>query len=54
MRQSDPEGGEESTFWLAEGVGIVRLSGKRELNKEGRLEVFEWNLRSYKRGPEKR
>ena len=51
VRQSDAENGEQSTFWLAEGVGIVRLSGKRELNKEGRPELFEWSLKSFKRGP---
>ncbi len=50
VRQRNAESGEESTFWLAEGTGIVRLSGKRELNKEGRPEFFEWSLKSFKRG----
>jgi hypothetical protein len=50
VQQSDSQAGESSTFWLAEGVGIVRLSGKRELSKAGQLEIFEWKLKSFKRG----
>jgi hypothetical protein len=42
------DNGDHATFWLAEGVGVVMLSGKSEL-LGGRRIVFEWKLKRFSR-----
>jgi hypothetical protein len=44
------DGGDDITFWLARGVGVVRLSGKTELDPKVGKVVFEWKLKSYRAG----
>jgi hypothetical protein len=47
----EEKGGDHATFWLAEGVGVVRLSGKSELFGGNRV-VFEWKLKRFQKGKE--
>lgn len=48
--QNNPESGEHATFWLAQDIGVVKVSGKTEIvpdaaDKEPLL--FEWTLKKF-------
>ncbi len=53
VRQHNPDTADESTFWLANGIGVVRLAGKSEFlsddPKQGKV-VFEWKLKKFETG----
>lgn len=50
VHQLNPDGAQHATFWLAEGVGVIKISGKTELavdDVDGVPAVFEWTLKRY-------
>ena len=55
VRRTTPGTADHTTFWLAPGVGVVRLSGKTELAGEPGAPpvVFEWKLKGYTPGKDK-
>jgi len=55
IRRSNPGTGDEATFWLAHGVGVVKLSGKSESladDPKAAKVTFEWSLKSFHTGKE--
>ena len=53
VHQSNPDTTDQATFWLAPGVGVVKLSGKSELasdDPKGGKVVFEWSLKKFESG----
>jgi hypothetical protein len=53
VQQTNPANGDRATFWLARGVGVVRLSGKTEEKPgaPGSAKVaFEWRLKKFEAG----
>jgi len=50
VHQRNPANGDQATFWLAEGVGVVKLSGKSEVlpgDPRGGKVIFEWRLKRF-------
>jgi hypothetical protein len=50
VHQLNPDGAQHATFWLFEGIGVVKISGKTDLavdDVEGTPVVFEWKLKRY-------
>jgi hypothetical protein len=53
VHQNNPDTAEQATFWLAPGVGVVKLSGKTESltdDPKGARVVFEWRLKKFEAG----
>jgi hypothetical protein len=53
VHQSNPDTTDQATFWLAPGVGVVKLSGESEVlsgDPRGGKVVFEWNLKKFESG----
>jgi hypothetical protein len=50
VQQHNPDGAEHATFWLAEGIGVIKISGKTELAVDdigATPVVFEWTLKKF-------
>jgi hypothetical protein len=50
VHQSNPNTGDQATFWLAERVGVIKLSGKSESltdDPKGGKVIFEWKLKKF-------
>jgi hypothetical protein len=52
IHQTDPESIEQVTYWLSRGIGVVKLSGKTELQVDGpvgSVVEFDWALKKFER-----
>ncbi len=49
VEQRNPKNLDGATFWLADGIGVVKLAGKTESkpDDQGRVLVFVWQLKRF-------